>query len=164
MTQQPHLVNPERSFAIEHTFRAPAAKVFAAYTDPALVPLWWAPKGASLKVEEMEVRAGGHYRFVQTTAAGQTLVFVGRYLEVEPVTRLVYTFMIEGQGNEVKTTVELRETGAGTALRLTNEFPSAEAREAAMKWGAEGGARAAMRSLEAFLAKAAAPAAGGGRA
>jgi uncharacterized protein YndB with AHSA1/START domain len=153
----------ERGFAIEHTFRAPAAKVFGAYTDPKLVPQWWAPKGTTMTVEAMDVRPGGAYRFVQRQADGTELVFVGKYLEVDPVTHLVYTFTVEGQGGEVTTTVDLRETPAGTVMTLTNVFASKEARDAAMQYGAEAGARSAMGALDAFLRRTA-PVAGGARA
>lgn len=163
MTQKPSLVNPERAFAIEHTFRAPAAKVFAAYTDPKLLPQWWAARGATLTVEAMDVRPGGNYRYRQKQPDGSSMVFVGTYLEVSPVSRLVYTFMVEGQGGEVRAAVDLKETAQGTLLTLTNTFATKEAREMAMQYGAEGGARAAMRSLEAFLSGGSAHPAGGGR-
>src|SRR5437879_892888 len=66
----------DREFAIEHTFHAPAAKVFAAYTDPKVLPRWWAPPGGTIAVEKMDVRTGGSYRFVQR-AHGQEMTFVG---------------------------------------------------------------------------------------
>jgi uncharacterized protein YndB with AHSA1/START domain len=150
----------ERGFSIEHTFRASAAKVFGAYTDPKLVPQWWAPKGATMTVEAMEVRAGGAYRFVQHLPDGTKLVFVGKYLTVDPVHHLSYTFMIEGQGGEVTTTIDLRETPAGTVMTLSNVFASKEARDAAMQYGAVAGAQSAMGALDAFLRRAAQTAGG----
>lgn len=153
----------ERGFSIEHTFRAPAAKVFGAYTDPKLVPQWWAPKGTSMTVESMDVREGGSYRYVMQQPDGTKMVFKGRYLEVTPVTRLVYTFMVEGQGGEVTTTIELSETPAGTVMKLTNLFASKEERDVAMQYGAEAGARSAMGALDAFLRRSA-PVAGGAHA
>jgi uncharacterized protein YndB with AHSA1/START domain len=141
----------DREFAIEHTFHAPAAKVFAAYTDPKMLPLWWAPPGGTIAVERMDVRPGGTYRFVQR-AYGQEMVFVGTYLEVKPVTRLVYTFAVEGQGNEVTATIELKERDGATHAVLTNRFASKEARDAMVKHGAEAGARAAWTQLEKQLA------------
>jgi uncharacterized protein YndB with AHSA1/START domain len=143
----------DREFAIEHTFHAPAAKVFAAYTDPETLPLWWAPPGGTIAVERMDVRPGGSYRFVQR-AHGQEMVFVGTYVEVKPVTRLVYTFAVEGQGNEVTATIELKERDGVTHATLTNRFVSKEARDTMVKYGAEAGARAAWNQLEKHLAKA----------
>jgi uncharacterized protein YndB with AHSA1/START domain len=140
----------DREFAIEHTFHAPAAKVFAAYTDPKIVPLWWAPPGGTIAVEKMDVRPGGSYRFLQR-AFGQEMVFIGRYLEVSPVTRLVYTFAVEGQGDEVTTTVELTEREGVTHGVMVNRFVSKQAHDTAVKYGAEGGARAAWDQLEKVL-------------
>lgn len=137
----------EREIVVERTIHARPEKVFGAYTDPKAVPDWWAPPGSSLRVERMEVRPGGTYRYVQRTADGREFVFVGSYLEVRPPTRLVYTFEVEGQGNSVTTTVEFLEEGASTRVTLTNRFPSKAVREAAAKYGAEGGARAALAQL-----------------
>jgi len=107
MTQPPTArVVSDREFVLEHHFRAPAAKVFAAYTDPKLLAKWWTPKGGSMTIESMDARPGGGYRYLQTDARGQKSVFVGKYLEVHPVTRLVYTFAVEGQGNEIRATVQ----------------------------------------------------------
>lgn len=142
----------DRAFVLTHTFRSPAAKVFAAYTDPKQLPQWWAPKGG-LKVERMDVRVGGGYRYVQSTPDGRTMVFAGSYLEVRPVTRLVYTFHVEGQpGVPVTTTVELAESAGTTTLTLTTEFPSKEALAGAMQYGAVAGAKVALDHLAAFLA------------
>lgn len=138
----------DREFVLEHSFRAPAAKVFAAYTDPKLIPLWWAPKGGSLRVETMDVRPGGSWRFVQKLPNGYEMTFHGTYLEVKPVTRLVYTFATEGQpGNEIQATVELAEKDGVTRLVLTNLCSSKEARDAMLGHGAAAGAKAAWDQL-----------------
>jgi uncharacterized protein YndB with AHSA1/START domain len=145
----------DREFVLEHTFHAPAAKVFAAYTDPELVPLWWAPKGGSLRVEAMDVRPGGRFRYHQRMPNGQAMTFSGDYLEVQPVTRLVYTFRTEEfPGSEVTATVELREADGVTHLTLTNLCASKEARDNMVQYGAAAGAKAAWDRLGELLAKA----------
>lgn len=148
MTEPVRKGNPsEREFVVERTIRASPEKIFRALTDRELVPRWWAPPGGSLQVEQMEVRSGGKYRYVQRTRNGQELVFVGSYLEVTPPTRLVYTFEIEGQGNPVTTTVELRGEGTSTRVTLTNLCVSKEVRDTMVKYGAEAGARAALQQM-----------------
>ena len=143
----------DREFVLQHTFHAPAAKIFAAYTEPELLAKWWAPKGGSLTVETMHVRPGGAYRFVHRYANGKVGVFVGKYIEVRPVTHLVYTFAVEGQGNEITATVDLEEVdGHKTSLTLTNLCVSKEVRDAMVQYGAEAGARAAWSQLEELLA------------
>lgn len=154
-TQATARVISDREFLLEHTFKAPAAKVFAAYTDPKLVPQWWAPKGGSIRVEVMDVRPGGKWRFVQRVPNGQEMVFTGTHLEIRPVTRLVYTFMTEGQpGNQVTATVDLKEADGTTLLTLTNLCASKEARDAMVNYGAAAGAKMAWDRLAELLARA----------
>jgi uncharacterized protein YndB with AHSA1/START domain len=142
----------DRTIALTHTFGVPAAKVFAAYTDAKQVAQWWGfPKG-SLKVDRVDVRPGGGFRFTQSLPDGRTLVSTGSYLEVKPVTRLVYTFKMEGMpGEPVTTTIELAEDAGRTTLTLTIEFPSKEAKDMAAKFGASAGAKASLLSLAEFL-------------
>lgn len=141
----------DREIAITHEFDAPAAKVFAAYTDPKQVPKWWGPKGNGVRVEQMDVRPGGSWRFVQTGPDGRPFASFGKYVEVKPVTRLVYTFQAEGMPNEVVTTVELREAGGRTHMTLTLLAASKEQRDNMAKYGASAGAKAAAVQLAEYL-------------
>lgn len=142
----------DREFVLEHRFRAAPARVFAAYTDPKLIAQWWAPPGGTIEVEEMEVRPGGRWRFRQHLPNRPGLVFSGEYLEVRPVTRLVYTFQVEGQpGSELTATVELTEEHGETRLTLTNRCGSREVRDAMLSYGAAAGANAAWTALDRVL-------------
>ncbi|MHB8351367.1 MAG: SRPBCC domain-containing protein [Thermoplasmata archaeon] len=152
MTEQPtKRMESDREIVVERTLQASPERIFEAYTDAKLVPRWWAPPGSSLRVEQMEVRPGGKYRYVQRTPGGQELVFVGSYIEVKPPTRLVYTFEVEGQGNPVTTTVDLHGEGRSTRVTLTNLCVSKEVREVMAKYGAEAGAKAALQQLAKLL-------------
>ena len=141
----------DREFAITHEFEAPAAKIFAAYTDPKQIPKWWGPRNASVRVETMDVRPGGAWRFVQRSPDGREFAAGGRYLEVKPVTRLVYTFEMEGQAQKVTTTVDLREAGGKTHATLTFLCESKEQMDTMLKFGAVAGAHAAFRQLAEYL-------------
>src|SRR5208283_4802568 len=85
----------ERELVITRTFNGPARIVFDAWTRPELLKRWWAPKsmGMSLLSCEVDLRVGGKYRFVfgLDGDASQTMAFFGRYLEVIPNARLVWT-------------------------------------------------------------------------
>jgi len=154
MTEQPtRRTDSEREFVVERTLEASPERIFEAYTDAKLVPRWWAPPGGSLRVEQMDVRPGGRYRYVQRTPGGQELVFVGSYIEVKPPTRLVYTFEVEGQGNPVTATMDLHSEGRSTRVTLTNLCVSKEVREMMVKYGAEAGAKAALQQLAKLLEK-----------
>jgi len=126
----------EREFVVRRTFDAPARLVFEAWTKPELLKRWWAPKslGMSLLSCEADVRAGGTYRFVFGHDASETMAFFGRYLEVTPPSRLVWTNE-EGDGGEAVTTVTFEEKGGKTLLVLRERHPSKEAVDEAIGFG-----------------------------
>jgi uncharacterized protein YndB with AHSA1/START domain len=126
----------EREFVVRRTFNAPARLVFEAWTKPELLKRWWAPKslGMSLLSCEADVRAGGTYRFVFGHGASETMAFFGRYLEVTPHSRLVWTNE-EGDGGEAVTTVTFDEKGGKTMLVLRELHPSKEAADEAIGFG-----------------------------
>jgi uncharacterized protein YndB with AHSA1/START domain len=120
----------EREFVVTRTFDCPARLVFEAWTQPELLKLWWAPKsmGVSLLSCEADVRVGGKYRFVfgLEADASKSMAFFGRYIEVTPHSRLVWTNE-EGDGAEAITTVTFEEKGGKTLLVLHELHPSKEA-------------------------------------
>jgi len=126
----------EREFVVRRTFNAPARLVFEAWTKPELLKRWWAPKslGMSLLSCEADVRAGGTYRFVFGHGASETMAFFGRYLEVTPHSRLVWTNE-EGDGGEAVTTVTFDEKDGKTMLVLREVHPSKEAADEAIGFG-----------------------------
>src|SRR4029079_12396871 len=102
----------ERELVVTRTFDAPARIVFEAWTKPELFKQWWVPKsmGMSLRACEMDARTGGTYRLVFGHDAETPAEFFGRYLEVTPPSRLVWTNEEGGDGRPV-TTVTFEETG-----------------------------------------------------
>src|SRR5512134_1963064 len=83
----------ERELVVTRTFNAPAHIVFEAWTEPELLKRWWVPKsiGVSLLSCEMDVRVGGAYRFEFGHDGSEPMAFFGRYIEVIPDSRLVWT-------------------------------------------------------------------------
>src|SRR6476619_2569153 len=84
----------ERELVVTRVFDGPARIVFEAWTTPELLMRWWAPKsfGITFLSCEADVRPGGAYKFVfGHPESGQPMAFVGRYVEVEPHSRLVWT-------------------------------------------------------------------------
>lgn len=141
----------DREFTLHYTFDAPRAAVYAAYTDPKLVAKWWGPKGTTTRIDKMEVRPGGAWRFVQT-GGGKEMAFSGVYKEVKPVSRLSYTFVTEGmQQPELLATVDLVEAGGKTKLTLTNLCASKQQRDAMLQYGAQAGANVAWDRLAVVL-------------
>ena len=118
----------DRELVVTRTVNAPARIVFEAWTKPELFKQWWVPKslGMFLRSCEMDVRVGGGYRLV----FNQGMEFFGRYLEVTPHSRLVWTNDEGGDGGPV-TTVTFEEKGGKTLLVMHELYPSKEALDAA---------------------------------
>ena len=128
----------ERELVVTRTFNAPARVVFEAWTQPELLKRWWAPKstGMTLLSCEADVRVGGRYRFEFGHGDSQSMVFFGRYVEVTPHSRLVWTN--EESDDGAVTTVTFEEQGGKTLLVLHERYPSKEALDGAIA-GMEGG-------------------------
>jgi uncharacterized protein YndB with AHSA1/START domain len=143
----------ERELLVTRTFNAPARIVFEAWTKPELLLRWWAPKsfGVSFLSCEADVRAGGKYRFVFThPASEQPMAFFGRYLEVTPHSRLVWTNEEAGDGGAV-TTVTFAEKDGKTLLVMHDLYPSKEALDDAIASGSTGGTWETFEQLDALL-------------
>jgi len=122
----------DRELVVTRTFNGPARIVFEAWTKPELFQQWWVPKsmGMFLRSCEMDVRAGGRYRLVFGHDASNPDEFFGRYIEVIPHSRLVWTNDEGGDGGPI-TTVTFEERGGKTLLVMSELYPSKEALDAA---------------------------------
>jgi uncharacterized protein YndB with AHSA1/START domain len=122
----------DREVVVTRTFDCPARLVFEAWTNPELFKQWWVPKsmGMTLRSCELDVRVGGSYRLVFGDDPSNPMAFFGKYLEVTPYSRLVWTNEESGDGGPV-TTVTLAEKGGKTMLVLQELYPTKEALDAA---------------------------------
>lgn len=126
----------ERDLVVTRRFNAPPHIVFDAWTRPELLQRWWVPKsfGISFVSCEADVRTGGTYRFVFShPAAEEPMAFFGRYLEVVPPSRIVWTN--EESADGPLSTVTFEERGDHTLLVLTERYPSKEALDDAIASG-----------------------------
>ena len=121
----------EREIVVTRTFNGPARIVFEAWTKPELIKRWWVPTsmGMSLLSCEMDVRVGGKYRFVFGHDASKPMAFFGRYIDVTPYSRLVWTN--EESDDGAVTTVTFEEQDGKTLLAMHELYPSKEALDAA---------------------------------
>jgi uncharacterized protein YndB with AHSA1/START domain len=142
----------ERELVVTRTFNGPARIVFEAWTKPELLKRWWAPKsfGVSLLSCEADVRVGGTYRLVFGHAASKPMEFFGRYIEVTPHSRLVWTNEEGGDGGAV-TTVTFEEKGGKTLLVMHDLYPSKEALDGAIASGSTGGVGETFEQLDELL-------------
>jgi len=146
----------DRDLVMTRDFDAPRKLVYDAHTKPELVKRWLlGPPGWSMPVCEMDVRAGGKYRWVwKNDKDGSTMGMGGVYREVKAPERLVSTekFDEAWYPGESLNTLVLVENGGRTTLTQTMRYESREAREAVIKSGMEQGVAASYDRLEAVLA------------
>ena len=129
----------ERELVVTRTFNGPAHIVFEAWTKPELLTRWWAPKsfGISFVSCEADVRTGGAYRFVFSHPAfEQPMAFFGRYIEVTPHSRIVWTN--EESADGAVSTVTFEEKDDKTLLILHELYPSKQALDDAIASGSTG--------------------------
>jgi uncharacterized protein YndB with AHSA1/START domain len=142
----------ERELIVTRTFDGPARHVFAAWTRPELIMRWWAPAsfGITFISCEADVRTGGTYRYVfGSPQFDQPVAFHGRYLEVVPNERIVWTNEESDDGHT--TTVTFEEKDGKTLLTLRDSFPTKEALDAEMESGAASGYPEQFNQLDILL-------------
>jgi uncharacterized protein YndB with AHSA1/START domain len=142
----------ERELVVTRTIDGPARIVFDAWTEPELMRRWWVPKSVPITLLscDMDVRVGGTYRFVFQADPTTTMAFFGRYLEVSPPSRLVWTNE-EGEGDAVVTTVTFDEDQGRTHLVVHDLYPSKDALEEAIASGSTAGWSEMLDQLDELL-------------
>lgn len=142
----------DREIVVTRTFDGPPHLVFKAWTTPDLLMRWWTPAsfGITFISCEADVRTGGSYRFVfGHPQFDQPMAFYGRYLEVDPPRKIVWTNEENGAGSV--TTVTLEEKDGKTLLTLRDVHPSKEALDAEIESGGIGGYPEQFRQLDTLL-------------
>ena len=142
----------ERELVVTRSFNAPRHLVFEAWSNPELFKRWWVPKsmGMSLLTCEMDVRAGGRYRLVFGVGGSKVMEVFGKYIEVTPNSRLVWTNE-EGDEGEAITTLTFEERGGQTLLVKHDLYPSKEALDGELASGAADGLPEQLEQLDELL-------------
>jgi uncharacterized protein YndB with AHSA1/START domain len=142
----------DREIRIERIFNASRDRVWRAFTEPELIAQWWG-RGKKLVVERMEVERGGHWRFVVVNPGG-VQGFEGRYREVKPQERIVWTFEWDGMPGYVAVdTVTFKDLGDGRTKMVTASlFFTGQERDGAMSSGMEQGLHDSYAALDRLLA------------
>ena len=98
-------------------FEAPIQLVFDVLTKPEHLRKTFAPYGEEVTVCSVDLRVGGDYHFVMVTDDGTEMSFRGTFLEVEPPTRTVETWLYDGwPGAEAVESMDLHEADGVTTL------------------------------------------------
>ena len=143
----------DREIHIERIFDAPRDRVFAVWTDPALIPEWYGPRGTTTIVDTMDVRSGGDWRFVSRGSDGSVTAFRGTYREVTAPERIVQTFEWEDMpGHVAVETATFEDLGERTKVTTTAIFHTVEERDGMLGSGMEGGMNETYARLDELLA------------
>ena len=142
----------QRELVVTRTINGPARLVVEAWTKAELLERWWTPKSFPITLLSCETdpRVGGSYRLT-FGYEGSTFEFFGRYLEVTPPSRLVWT-NDEAEGGEQITTVTFEETDGRTLVVVHDRYASKEALDAAIASGSTSGMAESLGQLDELLA------------
>ena len=146
----------DRELVVTRTVRGPARFVFEAWARPELFKRWWAPAsfGVTIVSYEADVRTGGTYRLeMGHPSSEQTMAFYGRYIEVVPNARIVWT-NDEGDQDGPVTTVTFEESDGDTLVTVHDLYPSKESLDEAIASGSTSGWSEQLKQLDAILSDA----------
>jgi uncharacterized protein YndB with AHSA1/START domain len=142
----------DRELVITRTVNGPARFVYEAWTKAELFKQWWVPKSAPMTLVscEMDVRVGGSYRLEFSFGGPEAMAFHGKYLEVIPNSRIVWTNEEAGEGGQIST-VTFEEKDGKTVVAMHELFPTKEALDTAMAEGSLSGTPETFDQLDEFV-------------
>lgn len=149
-------VNKEnKTIKMERVYNFPRDLVWNVSTDPKLISEWWGPAQYTTKLDKMEMKPGGQWRFVQIDKDGKEEAFHGEYKEVNPPESFTWTFEWEGMPGHVLTETYTYEAIEDNKTKVTSitTFDTLEDLEGMIATGMEGGAKETMDRLEKLLGK-----------
>jgi uncharacterized protein YndB with AHSA1/START domain len=113
---------PPSAFRLTQRYNASASRVFDAWLDPAMASTWlFATATRPLAHVEIDARAGGRFRLREEAGDAGT-EYRGRYLEIVPARRLVFTLTMKNSPAVVTRVIaEIVPLRAGCELRVTHE-------------------------------------------
>jgi uncharacterized protein YndB with AHSA1/START domain len=143
----------DREIVLARSFDAPARLVYAAFTDPALLPRWFGARGWNIVVCEVDLRVGGAWRFVSQGPGGAQMGQGGVYREIAPPHRLVYTERFDDQSypGDSLITHEFVEHADRTSLTTTVRYATPEGRDTVLRYPMARGVGESFDRLAALL-------------
>ena len=129
-----------QEITLSREFDAPRDLVFKVMMDPNAIPKWWGPRAYWTKVDRMDARSGGSWRFIHGDNKGNEYGFHGVYHLVES-NRVIQTFEFEGvPGRPSLETMTLEDIGGRTRMVTHSVFLSLEDRDGVVQSGMQTGA------------------------
>ena len=138
----------DEQILITRGFEVAKARLYRAWTTPALVRRWWPGSRGEMTVAEIDLRVGGAWRYAMVTDDGTEVAFHGEYRVIVPDERLVYSEVFEGRPDaEAQTTVTFTESDGRTTIAVLVQYGSRRDRDAHSAY-MDDGMREALSLLE----------------
>ncbi|MBO6900571.1 MAG: SRPBCC domain-containing protein [Rhizobiaceae bacterium] len=124
----------EDPIVVEGYFAATPDEVFEAWTTPEIIVQWFGLERDSLHSADIDLRPGGQWRFLHSKDAEKSTGFEGRYIDVKPQEKLIYTwaYVVEHRNGEREVSpdsqveVDFIPQGKGTIVRLVHSMVRTE--------------------------------------
>jgi uncharacterized protein YndB with AHSA1/START domain len=112
----------KRTLRIERTYRAPIDRVFDAWTSPEVLRRWWrTQRDWETSEAQVDLRVGGAVRVaMRDPATGTEHAGGGVYTEVDPPTRVAFTWLWDGDTRRTLIEIDFEERDGVTAVRFTH--------------------------------------------
>ena len=107
---------------LERHLKATPETVFAAWVEPEQIAKWFGPGDATIPSQEIDARVGGAWQVTMRMSSGMERIVSGVYREIDPPSRLAFTWAWHNdgtRGHETEVVVELTPEDGGTLLSLT---------------------------------------------
>lgn len=127
----------DRTMVIERIIAAPVAAVWAAWTDPDALPVWWGPDGFSCRTTRIDLRDGGEWVFDMIGPDGT--VFPNHHKDIRHrlMEQIDYTLLWGENGpKHADASTRFEDLGDRTKVTLSMTFVTAEEYETAKGFGA----------------------------
>jgi uncharacterized protein YndB with AHSA1/START domain len=107
---------------VRRTFAAARQRVFDAWTSANALKRWHAPENATVEDATVDFRVGGGYEVRMRGNDGQLHRVAGEYREIDPPSRLVYSWAWQDTERSSRSvvTVEFFDRGEATEVVLTH--------------------------------------------
>ncbi len=145
------VTDSNRTIEVDRFIAAPRELVFKMLTDARHLDKWWGPDGFVTETHEMDFSVGGLWHYTMHGMDKDWPNWI-RSKEISAPERIAYDHGAElGEPAWFEGAITLRAEGEGTRITITLTFPTPEAREATLKFGAVEGGRQTLARLDAYV-------------
>jgi len=143
----------DREIVMQRLFKTSAQTLFDVWTNPQHVRQWYAVRGTTMTVCDIDLCVGGKWRWVITRPPSLEVAFSGVFREIESPHRLQRTEVFEMMpGSESIVTFTFDETGDQTTFTMHMLFDNKQSRDICLKSGMEFGVKECFEKIDALVA------------